>query len=492
MYLEGFKDGRRFIEIAATSKKPILVHKSNRFKVSGSIAYSHTAALFADDALVDAALEQAGCVRVNTMDDAMDYVKILSLPPLKGNRLGVVSRSGGHAVIAADACAHYGFELPPFPEEFLKTVESRFRAKVIRLQNPMDLGDLFELTFYQEIVEGMLKRADVDGVLLGHVYRRGYEQEDSRKLVQNVEALVATYQKPVATVIFTDAVEKDFLKRHSSIPIFEAPENAMRAFHFSHWWASRIISVAEKAPPSSIDREGARGILLHAAGRGFLYLNEAMDLLKCYGLKVDPYRLACAADTAVAAWRRMGGAVAMKLNRPHVSHKTDVGAVRLGLDTEEDITEAFRAMVTAAGTDEPIEVLIQPMSPSGREVIIGGKQDPVFGPVIVFGLGGVLVEAFGDVVWRMAPIGAHDARQMIGKIKGKKILAGVRGEVPADTEALEDALLRLSALLVDFPEIREIDINPVRVSGRGGGATALDARVILDGRTNGCGQSGLC
>jgi acetyltransferase len=492
MYLEGFKDGRRFIEIAATSNKPILVHKSNRFKVSASIAHSHTAALFADDALVDAALEQAGCVRVNTMDDAMDYVKILSLPPLKGNRLGVVSRSGGHAVIAADACAHYGFELPPFPEEFLKTVESRFRAKVIRLQNPMDLGDLFELTFYQEIVEGMLKRADVDGVLLGHVYRRGYEQEDSRKLVQNVEALVATYEKPVATVIFTDAVEKAFLKRHSSIPIFEAPENAMRAFHFSHWWASRIVSGAEKAPPASIDREGAKGILLQAAGRGFLYLNEAMDLLTCYGLRVDPYRLACAADTAVAAWRQMGGAVAMKLNRPHVSHKTDVGAVRLGLDTEEEIAEAFRAMVAAAGTDEPIEVLIQPMSPPGREVIIGGKQDPVFGPVIVFGLGGVLVEALGDVVWRMAPIGAHDVRQMIGKIKGKKILAGVRGDPPADTEALEDALLRLSALLVDFPEIREIDINPVRVSGRGGGATALDARVILNGRADKCGQSGRC
>ena len=492
IYLEGFKDGRRFIDIAATSTKPILVHKANRFKVSASIAHSHTAALFADDALVDAALEQAGCVRVNTMDDAMDYVKILSLPPLKGNRLGVVSRSGGHAVIAADACAHYGFELPPFPEEFLKTVESRFRAKVIRLQNPMDLGDLFELTFYQEIVEGMLKREDIDGVLLGHVYRRGYEQEDSRKLVQNVEALVTTYQKPVATVIFTDAVEKDFLKRHSTIPIFEAPENAMRALHFSHWWSSRILSHAEKAPPSAIDPDGAREILLHAGDRGFLHLNEAMDLLKCYGLRVDDYRLASTPDSAVAAWRQTGGAVAMKLNRPHVSHKTDVGAVRLDLDTEEDIVNGFHAMVAAAGVNEPIEVLIQPMSPPGREVVIGGKQDPVFGSVVVFGLGGVLVETIGDVVWRVAPIGAQDARQMMGKIKGKKILAGVRGEGPADMAALEDALIRLSALLVDFPEIGEIDINPVRVAGRGGGAIALDARVILKGRTNPCGPSGRC
>jgi acyl-CoA synthetase (NDP forming) len=492
IYLEGFKDGRRFIEIAATSKKPILVHKSNRFEVSGGIAYSHTAALFADDALVDAALEQAGCVRVNTMADAMDYVKILTLPPLKGNRLGVVSRSGGHAVIAADACAHYGFELPPFPEEFLKAVESRFRAKVIRLQNPMDLGDLFELTFYQEIVEGMLKRDDIDGVLLGHVYRRGYEQEDSRKLVQNVETLVTTYKKPVATVIFTDAVEKDFLKRNSSIPIFEAPENAMRALHFSHWWSSRILSDAEKAPPSAIDPDGAREILSDAAGQGFLYLNGAMDLLRCYGLRVGGYRLASTADTAVAAWRQSGGAVAMKLNRPHVSHKTDVGGVKLGLNTEEAILEAFRAMIVAAGTTEPIEVLIQPMSPPGREVIIGGKQDPVFGPVVLFGLGGVLVEAIGDVVWRVAPIGSHDARQMMGKIKGKKILSGVRGEGPADMAALEDALLRVSALLVDFPEIQEIDINPVRVAGEGAGATALDARIILNGRMNPCGPSGRC
>ncbi len=231
---------------------------------------------------------------------------------------------------------------------------------------------------------------------------------------------------------------------------------------------------------------------MHAGDRGFLHLNEAMDLLKCYGLRVDDYRLASTPDSAVAAWRQTGGAVAMKLNRPHVSHKTDVGAVRLDLDTEEDIVNGFHAMVAAAGVNEPIEVLIQPMSPPGREVVIGGKQDPVFGSVVVFGLGGVLVETIGDVVWRVAPIGAQDARQMMGKIKGKKILAGVRGEGPADMAALEDALIRLSALLVDFPEIGEIDINPVRVAGRGGGAIALDARVILKGRTNPCGPSGRC
>ncbi|MBW1804686.1 MAG: CoA-binding protein, partial [Deltaproteobacteria bacterium] len=145
VYLEGFSNGRQFIEIASKSDKPILVHKSNRFRTSSGIASSHTAALFTDDRLVNFALEQAGCVRVNTINDALEYIKSFTLPPLKGKRLAVVSRSGGHAVVAADACAYYGFHLPPFSEGFLKKFESQFRAHVIRLQNPLDLGDLFEL-----------------------------------------------------------------------------------------------------------------------------------------------------------------------------------------------------------------------------------------------------------------------------------------------------------------------------------------------------------
>ncbi|MEJ2725793.1 MAG: CoA-binding protein, partial [Deltaproteobacteria bacterium] len=210
VHLEGFTDGRRFMEIASSSEKPVLVHKSNRFKTSSQIAHSHTAALFADDALVDQVLEQTGCVRVNTMNDAMDYIKSLTLPPLKGNRLAVVSRSGGHAVIAADACAHYGFELPPFPENVLKEIENRLRAHVIHLQNPLDLGDLFELEFYEYIVEEVMKRDNVDGVLLGHGYRRGFEQEHSRMLISKVRDLVNRYQKPVALVIFAESVEIDY------------------------------------------------------------------------------------------------------------------------------------------------------------------------------------------------------------------------------------------------------------------------------------------
>ena len=479
LYLEGFTDGRRFVEIASKSKKPILVHKSNRFKASSLIAHSHTAALFTDDHLVDHALEQAGCVRVNTMDDAMDYIKILTLPPLKGNRLAVVSRSGGHAVIAADACAHYGFHLPPFPDEFLKKVESRLRAHVIRLQNPLDLGDLFELGFYEFIVEEMLKREDVDGVLLGHGYRRGgFEQDASRNLIRKVEQLVERYKKPVALFVFTEAIEIGYLRRHSNIPIFAAPENAMRAFHLSHRWTSSRPIAIEPQTIEDLDRKGAEVIMSQAAGREFLLLKEALDLIKCYGLAVPDYRLAKSMEEAVEAWRSLNDPVVMKINRPHISHKTDVGAIRLNLNSKAEMKESFRDLLSIAHGNE-LEVLIQPMASKAQEIILGAKRDEIFGPVILFGLGGIFVETFKDVVWRVAPINREEARHMINQIKGRQILSGIRGEKPLDTNAIEDFLVRLSQLMLDFPQIREVDINPLMVFGEAQGALAVDARVIL-------------
>ena len=476
VYLEGFTDGRRFMEIAAQSQKPILLHKSNRFQASAKIASSHTAALFSDDTLVDHALEQAGCVRVNTSDDAMDYIKSLTLPPMKGNRLAVVSRSGGHAVIATDACAHYGFVLPRFPEGFLKKFESHFRAHVIRPQNPLDLGDLFDLEFYEYIVEEMLKREDVDGVLLGHGYRKGFEQEASRELLRRVEHLVNQYQKPVVAFIMTEAVERGYLKMHLEIPIFSAPENAMRAFYLSHKWASRRPIPLGLEPGTEGDRDRAR-IILEKAGGQSLLLSESIALLESYAFPVPPYRIARTAAEAVGAWRELKGPVAMKINRPHVSHKSDSGLIRLSLDSEADIKGAFKDFQDIAGKD--LEVFLQSMATGGREVILGGKRDHTFGPVILFGLGGIFVEVLEEVSWRVAPITREGARQMIHASRGARVLQGVRGQMPADIEALETLMARLSRLLVENPRIQEIDINPVAVFGEGQGAQALDARVIL-------------
>jgi len=477
VYLEGFKDARRFIEIASTSTKPILIHKSNRFEASARIAHSHTAALFADDSLVDYALEQVGCIRLNTMDDSMDYLKSQTLPPLRGNRLAVISRSGGHAVIAADACGHYGFSLPRFPEEILKKVESRLRAHVIRLQNPLDLGDLFELEFYAFIVEEMLKRDDVDGVVLVHGYQAGFEREPSRTLVKRVEGLVEQYQKPVACVIFAAALEKDYLRKSVKIPIFSAPENAMRAFNLSYKWSLRKPSPLQVRSLDRVNRDNAQELVARGTKAGHLLLGEGLQLLEHYGFSVPAYTLAKTEAEALQFRRISKGPLAMKLNFPHFSHKSDIGAVQLNIKTRAEVEKAFRKLADLGGSET--EVLLQSMVTAGREVILGGKRDQSFGPIVLFGLGGVFVEALKDVVWRVAPLSREEAKRMIGSIRGARILQGIRGEKPYDVEVLADFLVRLSHMLVDLPQIQEIDINPVLTFAEGQGALAVDARVII-------------
>ncbi len=477
VYLEGFKDARRFIEIASTSTKPILVHKSNRFEASARIAQSHTAALFADDRLVDYALEQAGCIRLNTMDDSMDYLKSQTLPPLRGNRLAVISRSGGHAVIAADACGHYGFSLPHFPDEILKKVESRLRAHVIRLQNPLDLGDLFELEFYAFIVEEMLKRDDVDGVVLVHGYQAGFEREPSRTLVKRVEGLVDQYQKPVACVIFAAALERDYLKKSVKIPIFSAPENAMRAFNLSYQWSLRKPSPLQVHSIEGLNREKAREVVTLAEKTGHLLLHDSLQLLEHYGFSTPAHSLVKTEAEALQFRKASKGSIAMKINSPHFSHKSDLGAVHLNVRTQAEVEKAFKKLTALGG--EGTEVLVQAMVPRGREVILGGKRDRSFGPIVLFGLGGIFVEALEDVVWRVAPLSYEEARSMIGSIRGAKVLQGIRGEKPCDIRTVADLLVRLSHLLVDFPQIQEIDVNPVLVFAEGQGAVAVDARVIV-------------
>ena len=477
VYLEGFKDARRFIEVASTSKKPILVHKSNRFEVSARIAHSHTTALFADDMLVDYALEQAGCIRLNTMDDSMDYIKSQTLPPLRGNRLVVISRSGGHAVIAADACAHYGFSLPRFPEEILKKIESRLRAHVIRLQNPLDLGDLFELEFYAFIIEEMLKREDVDGIVLVHGYRGGFEQEASRTLIKRVERLVEQYHKPVASVIFAEALEKDYLRKSVKIPIFSAPENAMRAFNLSYKWPFRKPSPLQVQSLDRVNRAKAGEVVARAEKRGHLLLHESLQLLEHYGFSIPSYGLAKTEAEALQFRKASKGLIAMKINSPHFSHKSDLGAVRLNIKTQAEAEKTFEKLKVLGG--EETEVLVQSMVTRGREVILGGKRDQSFGPIVLFGLGGIFVEALKDVVWRVAPLSPEEARRMIGSIRGASILQGIRGEKPCDTETVADLLVRLSHMLIDFPQIQEIDINPVLVFAEGEGALAVDARIIV-------------
>ncbi len=486
LYLESMRNGRRLMELARQSPKPVLIFKSNIGRLGQKIAMSHTASLTSDDRVVDAAFHQAGILRVRDATSLGNSLKILELPPMRGDRLAVISRSGGHAVIAADACELSGFQLAHFPESFLREIEKHFRASVIKLTNPLDLGDLFDLNVYAQIAEQTLQLAEVDGLVFLHTAISEAENRATRMLLERIIELVKKYDKPVAFYVSTSAQEVVNLKATYPFPIFTQVVETVRALEMSYAAHTGMgkVHAGEKIPSFPVNRAKVRSLIGSAqtVGRDLL-LSEALEVLEHYGIPTVRSVMAATVAEATAAAEQMGYPVAVKIVAEQISHKSDVGGVQLNLRNGPAVAAACEDMLARIHKAYPqvkIDgVLVQPMITGGRELILGGRQDPQFGPVVLVGLGGIFVEIFEEVMVRVAPISLGVAREMIDGLRGAAILKGARGHQPSDTEALAQALLRLSQLLVNFPEIQEVDINPLRVFAEGEGCAALDARIIL-------------
>jgi acyl-CoA synthetase (NDP forming) len=486
MYLESMRNGRRLMDIARSTDKPILIFKSNISSLGQKIAMSHTASLTSDDKVVDAAFHQAGILRVRDATTLGNSLKILELPSMKGKNLAVISRSGGHAVIAADACELCGFNLAHFPLSFLMEIEKHFRASVIKLTNPLDLGDLFDLNVYAEIVEQTLQLEGVDGIVLLHTAISEAENITTRLLLERMMELVIKYDKPVAFYISTAAQEVVNLKQTYPFPIFTQVVETVRALEMSHAFCCGVQAAQadEVIPVLEVDR-GAVSRLIEAAQaeERELLLSEALEVLEHYGIPTVCSVMAATIKEAQEAAEQMGYPVAVKIVAEQISHKSDVGGVQLNLRNGPAVftaCEDMLARIQKAYPEVKIDgVLVQPMITGGRELILGGRQDPQFGPVVLVGLGGIFVEIFEEVMVRVAPISYDVALEMVDGLRGAAILKGARGHKPSDIEALAQALLRLSQLLVDFPQIKEVDINPLRVFNQTEGCAALDARIIL-------------
>jgi acetyltransferase len=486
LYLESLRNGRRLMEIARRSSKPILVFKSNIGQLGRNIAASHTASLSSDDKVAEAAFHQSDIVRVHDATSLVNNLKCLRLPPMRGRRLAVISRSGGHAVVAADACELSGFELAHFPESFLREIEKHFRASVIRLTNPLDLGDLFDLEVYRQILERTLQLNDVDGVVFLHTAFSEVERLASRTLVERIIDMVKRYDKPVAYYCSTLAQEVNYLRQMVGFPIFTTVVETIRAMEMSHTYYRRKqeIREAEHIPTFEVDRDAVYQVIQKARSESRdLLLSEAMQVLEYYGIPTAPGVCALAVGEAIEAAERMGYPVAIKVISQQISHKSDVGGVQLNLRNGSAVKEAYEDMMVRiqhAYPEVKIDgVLIQPMVTGGRELILGGRQDAHFGPVVLVGLGGIFVEVFEEVALRIAPVTPKEAGEMIAQLRGAPILMGARGHKPSDINAVVEALLRLSQLLTDFPEIQEVDINPLRVFHERDGCCALDARIHL-------------
>ncbi|MBF0118636.1 MAG: acetate--CoA ligase family protein [Desulfobacterales bacterium] len=483
LYLEGISDGKRLMKLAMTAKKPILVHKSNTGKLGSHIAASHTASLSSDDAVVDAALRQCGIARFYKPEQLVNYLKSLPLPRIKGNKLVVISRSGGHAVISTDECERHGFTLAQLPEPFFREIEKHFRAKVIALQNPLDLGDLFDMDVYKKIIERTLREDTVDGVVFLHTFVSQTEGAKSRELIEQVADISMKVGKPLTICVETENSESASLKRDVSHPIFTVVEDAINSLALSRDFGMGYIEPAQP-PELDVDFKIAQDIIsiCEKENRDPM-LDEAMAIFKAYGLPTLPAKIAKTEDEAAFLAKELGYPVVMKVVAPQVSHKTDLGGVQLNLKTEEGVRNAWKEIcnsISCACPSAQIEgIMIQPMAKTGPELILGGKEDRNFGPCILVGVGGIFVEIFKQASTRIAPFSKNAAFDMINSLSVAPILNGARGQKPYDVDSLVDSLLRICRLKLDFPQIAEFDANPVRVRPKGEGCVVLDARIIL-------------
>jgi acyl-CoA synthetase (NDP forming) len=486
LYLEGIHEGRKLMEMARSSPNPIVAFKANIGQFGKAIASSHTASLSSDDQVVDAAFRQCGIVRVHDATTLGNDLKILRLPPMRGKNLAVISRSGGHAVIAADACEMSGFSLAHFPREFLEEIERHFRASVIKLTNPLDLGDLFDLEIYLKIIDRTLAQKEVDGIVFLHTFNASIEGQKSRELFQEVIELSKKYDKPVALYVSTEDQEVNYLKRNLPYPVFTQVVETVRALGTNRRYYAEMERVRQPQdiPSFQADQEKAKSILAKAvAEQRDLFLHEAAAVLGIYGIPMVRGVPVTTEKEAIQAAKELRFPVAMKVISREISHKSDVGGVQLNLRSEVGVADAYQDMnqrIRQAYPEARVEgVLIQPMVTGGRELILGGRQDRQFGPVVLVGLGGIFVEIFEEVSVRVAPISHREATEMIDELRGSAVLKGARGLKPSDIHSVAEVLLRLSQLLCDCPEIQEMDINPLRVFQQREGCLGLDVRMIL-------------
>jgi acetyltransferase len=487
LYLEALENPKEFVRLARriSEKKPILGVKSGRTLEGAKAAASHTGALAGSDEVYDSLFAQCGVLRVDTLEELFRLGVAFAKQPLpRGHRVAIVTNAGGPGIMATDNSVRYGLELASLDPK-TKSILMADLPPTVSLNNPIDLiGDADE-SRYQLAMQAVLADDNVDGVIVICVPQMLTNLEATSKAI----AQQARFSnKPVFAVYMATGNIEDSLKilEDAQIPHYRFPEDAARALsamaRYFHWQSRPRTQVRHF---DNIDREKVRAVLAKAKKerRKFLPEPEAHAVLEAYGFPMLRSKMVRDAAEGVAAACEIGFPVVLKIVSPDIVHKVDVGGVRLNLESETEVRDAYAELlqrVTSAKNDVEIwGVLVQEMVRGGKETILGMKRDPHFGALLMFGLGGIYVEVLKDVTFRIAPIRELGAKNMIENIKGIKLLMGYRGEPASDLDAIAESLLRLSQLVTDFPEIEEMDINPLIVLPAGSGARVVDARILI-------------
>ncbi|MBI5586059.1 MAG: GNAT family N-acetyltransferase [Deltaproteobacteria bacterium] len=493
LYLESFGNPRRFARIArrVSRAKPIVAVKSGRTTAGKRAAGSHTAALAASDVAVDALFHQTGVIRAETLEEMFDLAAVLSSQPLPpGRRVAIVTNAGGPGILCADTCEAEGLTVP----ELSGKIQADLRAVIPRaasLGNPVDMIASATPEEYRQAIEILLSSEEIDALIVIYIPVIAETEIVSQAIHQGVLAARAAgaASKPVlACMMVGEGLTGSLKFAEEIIPTFAFPESVARVL-------SRVAEYAEwrRLPPGmypdfeDLEIEPVREIchrVLRERGAGWLTAEEVQKILKAVGLPQAAGGLARTVEEAVELAVKIGFPVAAKVSSPQIVHKTEVGGVRLNLADEAAVREAFSvlqsALKNAENLQDPGGIWIQPMISGGVEIMVGVTEDPVFGPLVAFGLGGIHVEVMGDVRFRVTPLTDRDARELVREIRGFRLLTGFRGNPPADIEALEEVLLRVSRLVEEVPEITDLDLNPIMTRPPGQGYVIVDARIRVD------------
>ena len=494
LYLESFGNPRRFARIArrVSRGKPIVAMKAGRTLAGKRAAGSHTAALASNDVAVDALFRQSGVIRAETLNEMFDLAATLGSQPLpRGRRVAVITNAGGPGILCADGCEAGGLVLP----EFSDGTKARLRAflpSTASVANPVDMIASAGPDHYRRTIEAILADAEVDALVVI------YLPVDRTAMAPVVEAIRAGItagraaggtDKPVlACLMAEDGVSRPLELAGETIPSYAFPETAARVLSkvaaYAEW-RSRPLGVIPDI--KDVRPESARAVChkaLHERGAGWLTTEETRTVLSTMGLPVAPGGLARTADEAEQLAQALGFPVAVKLASHHLIHKTEIGGVHLNLGNETAVRQAYEKIRDRLLKENNLAamegVLVQPMFAGGVEMMAGVTQDPLFGPLIAFGLGGIHVEILGDVRFRVTPLTDRDAGEIVREIRGYRLLEGYRGHPAADVAALEDLLLRVSRLVEEIPEIKELDLNPIFALPPGEGCRIVDARIRVE------------
>jgi len=485
-YLEGIAEGTEFMRVArqVSRHKPIIAIKAGTTSAGSRAVSSHTGTLAGLERAYEAAFRQSGVIRARSVQELFDFsIAFARQPLLQNDRIAIVTNAGGPGIMATDACELAGLQLAPLEAETMASLRS-FLPAAASVLNPVDLLGDARADRYEQAVSQVLNDPNVGGVIVIVTPQVMTQVEETAR---SVGQLSKERKKPILGCFMGSAAVAPGIRilNENAVPNYPVPERAVAAMAammaHRHW---RVRPVAQ-LETFAVNQGNVRRALQRVRDEGRVAMGdaEAWEILEAYGIATPKTRLARNPDEAVRLAEEIGFPVAVKIASPDILHKTDVGGVQLNVTTAVDVRKAYERMVYRAGQYVPDAdiwgCLVQEMIIGGREVIIGMHRDPHFGPLMMFGLGGVFVEALRDVVFRVAPFDRRDAREMIGEIRASGVFRGGRGEGASDLEALTEALLRLSQLAVDFPEILEFDINPVTVFDEGRGLVGIDPRLVL-------------